>query len=191
MTALLRTGHRVRVYVPYGPLVPGMAYLVRRILENTANESFLRRGFSEKFSPEELFREPIEVEERTCAVSQIAENHPPLDFSRAEHREAMGRALARVRKRFPLAIPLQLRVPKPFPCTRHRPPFAAPVSMPEAPVNKYDLLPSRENQVRRAGESSYVQSIAITESVDDSAHNHLRLRVLISNRLHYFATFRY
>src|SRR5262249_24121144 len=40
--ALVALGQRVRVYTPYGQLLPGMAYLVRRLLENTANESFLR-----------------------------------------------------------------------------------------------------------------------------------------------------
>src|SRR5262249_39675521 len=35
---LVRMGRRVRVYTPYGELLPGMAYLVRRLLENTANE---------------------------------------------------------------------------------------------------------------------------------------------------------
>ena len=39
-------GHRVRIYTPYGELLPGMAYLVRRLLENTSNDSFLRQGFS-------------------------------------------------------------------------------------------------------------------------------------------------
>jgi RHH-type proline utilization regulon transcriptional repressor/proline dehydrogenase/delta 1-pyrroline-5-carboxylate dehydrogenase len=34
-------GLRVRVYSPVGDLVAGMAYLVRRLLENTSNESFL------------------------------------------------------------------------------------------------------------------------------------------------------
>ena len=34
-------GHRVRTYCPVGDLVAGMAYLVRRLLENTSNESFL------------------------------------------------------------------------------------------------------------------------------------------------------
>ena len=36
-----RHGLRVRTYCPVGDLVAGMAYLVRRLLENTANESFL------------------------------------------------------------------------------------------------------------------------------------------------------
>jgi RHH-type proline utilization regulon transcriptional repressor/proline dehydrogenase/delta 1-pyrroline-5-carboxylate dehydrogenase len=34
-------GLRVRAYCPVGDLVAGMAYLVRRLLENTSNESFL------------------------------------------------------------------------------------------------------------------------------------------------------
>jgi RHH-type proline utilization regulon transcriptional repressor/proline dehydrogenase/delta 1-pyrroline-5-carboxylate dehydrogenase len=39
--ALATTGFRVRTYCPVGDLVAGMAYLVRRLLENTSNESFL------------------------------------------------------------------------------------------------------------------------------------------------------
>ena len=39
--ALAAGGLRVRSYCPVGDLVAGMAYLVRRLLENTANESFL------------------------------------------------------------------------------------------------------------------------------------------------------
>jgi len=39
--AIAATGRRVRVYCPVGDLVAGMAYLVRRLLENTSNDSFL------------------------------------------------------------------------------------------------------------------------------------------------------
>jgi len=39
--ALATRGHRVRTYCPVGDLVAGMAYLVRRLLENTSNDSFL------------------------------------------------------------------------------------------------------------------------------------------------------
>jgi proline dehydrogenase len=39
--ALAACGLRVRTYCPVGDLVAGMAYLVRRLLENTSNESFL------------------------------------------------------------------------------------------------------------------------------------------------------
>ena len=46
--ALVDRGHRVRVYTPYGAILPGMAYLVRRLLENTSNESFLKASLAEK-----------------------------------------------------------------------------------------------------------------------------------------------
>lgn len=39
--ALASEGYRVRVYCPVGDLLAGMAYLVRRLLENTSNDSFL------------------------------------------------------------------------------------------------------------------------------------------------------
>ena len=39
--ALVEHDLRVRIYCPVGDMVAGMAYLVRRLLENTSNESFL------------------------------------------------------------------------------------------------------------------------------------------------------
>jgi RHH-type proline utilization regulon transcriptional repressor/proline dehydrogenase/delta 1-pyrroline-5-carboxylate dehydrogenase len=59
--ALVSLGQRVRIYTPYGELLPGMAYLVRRLLENTANESFLRAGFTEHVPVDVLLRNPLEV----------------------------------------------------------------------------------------------------------------------------------
>jgi RHH-type proline utilization regulon transcriptional repressor/proline dehydrogenase/delta 1-pyrroline-5-carboxylate dehydrogenase len=44
--ALASRGFRVRTYCPVGDLVAGMAYLVRRLLENTSNESFLHERAS-------------------------------------------------------------------------------------------------------------------------------------------------
>ena len=55
--ALVKRGHRVRVYCPYGELLPGMAYLIRRLLENTANSSFIRQNQEEK-PIEELIAPP-------------------------------------------------------------------------------------------------------------------------------------
>jgi proline dehydrogenase len=55
--ALAARGLRVRAYCPVGDLVAGMAYLVRRLLENTANESFL--GEQARGAPvEELLAAP-------------------------------------------------------------------------------------------------------------------------------------
>ncbi|HZA75243.1 MAG TPA: proline dehydrogenase family protein, partial [Acidimicrobiales bacterium] len=56
--AIRRLGFRLRVYAPVGELVPGMAYLVRRLLENTSNESFVRHRFAEGRDLDELLASP-------------------------------------------------------------------------------------------------------------------------------------
>ncbi|MDX1965076.1 MAG: proline dehydrogenase family protein [Pirellulales bacterium] len=58
--ALTQRGERLRIYMPFGELIPGMAYLVRRLLENTSNDSFLKSGLAAVKSPEELLRDPAE-----------------------------------------------------------------------------------------------------------------------------------
>jgi RHH-type proline utilization regulon transcriptional repressor/proline dehydrogenase/delta 1-pyrroline-5-carboxylate dehydrogenase len=58
--ALRAIGYPVRIYTPCGELIPGMAYLVRRILENTSNESFLRQRFSDGVSEEKLLANPAD-----------------------------------------------------------------------------------------------------------------------------------
>ena len=55
--ALADSGMRTRVYCPVGDLVAGMAYLVRRLLENTSNTSFLAQR-AEGASIEELLTPP-------------------------------------------------------------------------------------------------------------------------------------
>jgi len=57
--AVRKLGLRLRVYAPVGELVPGMAYLVRRLLENTANESFVRRRFVEGQDLDALLAPPL------------------------------------------------------------------------------------------------------------------------------------
>jgi RHH-type proline utilization regulon transcriptional repressor/proline dehydrogenase/delta 1-pyrroline-5-carboxylate dehydrogenase len=105
-TALVKMGYPVRVYTPYGELLPGMAYLVRRILENTSNESFLRRSFGEHLPKDKLLAPPArEIHVRPMPKSTEEErqgfiNCPTMDFSRAENRDAMRSALARTRQHF-------------------------------------------------------------------------------------------
>src|SRR5437588_7908043 len=59
--ALVDMGYRVREYCPVGELLPGMSYLVRRLLENTSNEGFLRAKFSDNVSAQELLRDPTDL----------------------------------------------------------------------------------------------------------------------------------
>jgi RHH-type proline utilization regulon transcriptional repressor/proline dehydrogenase/delta 1-pyrroline-5-carboxylate dehydrogenase len=62
--ALMAEGLRVRVYVPIGGLVPGMAYLIRRLQEVISPQAFLRRAFQDYLAagpgPDELLRPPKE-----------------------------------------------------------------------------------------------------------------------------------
>lgn len=54
---LVANGYRLRVYCPVGAFIPGMSYLVRRLLENTANHGFLSQQ-SKNISPEILLKAP-------------------------------------------------------------------------------------------------------------------------------------
>ena len=51
----------VRMYVPLGKMLPGMGYLVRRLLENTSNESFLKHTFYDAAEVSDLLRRPCFV----------------------------------------------------------------------------------------------------------------------------------
>jgi RHH-type proline utilization regulon transcriptional repressor/proline dehydrogenase/delta 1-pyrroline-5-carboxylate dehydrogenase len=117
--SLVAMGRRVRVYTPYGQLLPGMAYLVRRLLENTANESFLRASFTEHMPEEQLLMNPDRKVRRRkekggngrAGSSFIRppssfQNEPLADFSRAEARQAMESALRDVANSFDHTYPL-------------------------------------------------------------------------------------
>lgn len=114
-------GLRLREYAPVGELIPGMAYLVRRLLENTANDSFLRQTFVEGAAVDELVRPPqtsadFGAEPRGWPVLAPTDpadpgpfrNQPHADFSRREQREAYVAAVAAVRERFGAHYPLRI-----------------------------------------------------------------------------------
>ncbi len=115
-TAVRRLGLRLRVYAPVGDLVPGMAYLVRRLLENTANESFVRRRFVEGRALDELLEPPDpsvgQVESRTARPetepSSPGEYRPEPVAEWHDHstRAEFGGSIERVRRRgFGLVVP--------------------------------------------------------------------------------------
>jgi RHH-type proline utilization regulon transcriptional repressor/proline dehydrogenase/delta 1-pyrroline-5-carboxylate dehydrogenase len=56
--AVIQHGERVRIYLPVGRLLPGMAYLIRRLMENTSNTSFLRQTYFEEEEIEKLIAPP-------------------------------------------------------------------------------------------------------------------------------------
>lgn len=98
--ALLEMKYRVRVYAPVGEFLPGMAYLIRRLLENTSNESFLRKSFVEKIPFEELIKSPEPHHRKTAGRTDAFKNEPLLDFSLASDRRRMTDALENARAEF-------------------------------------------------------------------------------------------
>jgi len=127
--ALVEMGYRVREYCPVGELLSGMSYLVRRLLENTSNEGFLRAKFAENISEAELLRDPTELVRqsrngppdstvtttmtttamqdrqvtrgvsRETLAGDTYENAPLTNFAYPENQEKMRAALRDVRAR--------------------------------------------------------------------------------------------
>src|SRR6266478_3040418 len=126
--ALVEMGYRVREYCPVGALLPGMAYLVRRLLENTSNEGFLRAKFAENVSANELLRDPRDLIKPAVAgignpggiapslgknstsldiaPGDVYRNSPLVNFAYKDSKEKMQGALLEVRKRFGEKYPL-------------------------------------------------------------------------------------
>ena len=99
--ALVKRGHRVRVYAPYGELLPGMAYLIRRLLENTANSSFLRQSMEDR-PIEELLAPPVvdtfQPSATKGAQRGVFPNVADTDYAEVEARQEAQQALAKVRQ---------------------------------------------------------------------------------------------
>lgn len=118
---LLKAVGRVRLYCPCGTLVPGMAYLVRRLLENSANQGFLRRMFAEEADAAALLQDPsgqgatIEAAFHTGGEGADApekparfRNYPPSDFTKREERELFIKAIAQARQERGMTCPLHI-----------------------------------------------------------------------------------
>lgn len=100
--AIADKGYRVRVYCPYGELIPGMSYLIRRLLENTANSSFLRQNLEERSSDELLAPPVMEKEERGKKEEERNMLHQfhhaaDTDYAEVEKQTAIQQALRSVR----------------------------------------------------------------------------------------------
>ena len=114
--AIKRLGLRLRVYGPVGELVPGMAYLVRRLLENTSNESFVRHRFAEGRDLDELVAAPSVVEipgrpNRRSSRRPIRDAPSPYDpeplreWRRSSARGGFSVAVDRVRDGLGFRVP--------------------------------------------------------------------------------------
>ncbi|MNK07447.1 1-pyrroline-5-carboxylate dehydrogenase 1 [compost metagenome] len=107
--AIVDMGYRMREYAPVGELIPGMAYLVRRLLENTSNESWLRGKFADSKSTAELLKDPAQGLTPTSPILPKKEgkfyNEPLLDFAVGANRDKMLKALREVKAALPVNVP--------------------------------------------------------------------------------------
>lgn len=106
--AVLREmGYRVRLYTPIGELLPGMAYLVRRLLENTANSGFLKLSHHDGADIHQLLSAPRPTNVLPKSTSRsMFQNCPLTDFTDVTQRRAFEAALDIARNRAPINVPI-------------------------------------------------------------------------------------
>ncbi len=122
--AAVARGLRVRQYVPVGEMIPGMAYLVRRLLENTSNESWLRAGFSAHAPDEQLLASPHE------GLGLDDAQPPPAEVAaRAAHHHQLGPAVDGLED----ATPFFNEAWRDFSCRRQREQFAEAIARARVP----------------------------------------------------------
>ena len=95
----VETGHPVRTYAPVGAHEDLLPYLVRRLLENGANTSFVHRFLDEDVPAEDVARSPFEAKTNRHPMipkpSDLFENRSNsvgLDLSQARVRERLEQA---------------------------------------------------------------------------------------------------
>jgi RHH-type proline utilization regulon transcriptional repressor/proline dehydrogenase/delta 1-pyrroline-5-carboxylate dehydrogenase len=118
--AFRAAGHRVRVYAPVGELLPGMAYLVRRLLENTSNSGFLKLTHHDHVDMSKLMAPPVA---EAAAVERAAKQQAAIklvkgditspfdncaltDFTVAARRQSIANAIGAVEKKLPITVPV-------------------------------------------------------------------------------------
>lgn len=110
--ALAASGVTTRIYVPVGDPVSGIAYLIRRLLENTASSSVLRQAYVDGRDFEQLIASPLAGMAAAATAKGAAimfakfANIPLLDFSNDETQSAFQDALTEMRAHLPMLHPL-------------------------------------------------------------------------------------
>lgn len=100
--AIAAEGYRTRVYLPVGQVIPGMAYLVRRLLENTSNQAWFNAAATTQPATPAAPTGGMVSPGKPLAFANAA----PAPFFLPDARERMQRALDRARDQFAAAYPL-------------------------------------------------------------------------------------
>ncbi|MFQ5581860.1 MAG: L-glutamate gamma-semialdehyde dehydrogenase [Mariprofundaceae bacterium] len=108
-SALLERGQPLRIYTPAGPIIPGMAYLVRRLLENATAASFLRMAFMEKLDDEALLAPPEAPPAKDEPGATGFRIEPVKRFTAPAERENFSSAVETVCRELGSDYPLVIR----------------------------------------------------------------------------------
>ncbi len=113
--ALRDMGLRVRVYSPISDLLPGIAYLVRRLLESTANAGFLRMTWHDNEDPDVLLARPTGSLQEGAGPAMVSgdpatlfENCPHADLTDARVRAGFRSAVDAAPRGFPVRVPVAI-----------------------------------------------------------------------------------
>ena len=118
-----RLGRPCRIYAPVGTHETLLAYLVRRLLENGANTSFVHRIADQSLPVEELVRDPVDVVDAFAREEGVVgKPHPAIPLP----RELYG-ALRRNSRGLDLASEAQLRALREQFATALQPVIAGPM----------------------------------------------------------------
>ncbi|MEN8260713.1 MAG: bifunctional proline dehydrogenase/L-glutamate gamma-semialdehyde dehydrogenase, partial [Pseudomonadota bacterium] len=115
--ALSSMDYCMRVYMPYGEPIPGMAYLVRRLLENASSQSFIFDAQPSGLDLERLLSPPEtgDAAEEKAPEGQHGEgpgglppfrNEPVLRFTASGERDGFSEAIEGVRSQLGETYPL-------------------------------------------------------------------------------------
>ncbi|MBE8221922.1 MAG: bifunctional proline dehydrogenase/L-glutamate gamma-semialdehyde dehydrogenase [Bdellovibrionales bacterium] len=97
---LVLDNYRLREYTTVGDPIPGMAYLVRRLLENSSNEGFIKAKFIDNSDESLLLQSPHSLEKKEIEKKSSGfVNTALLDFSLAINRNNLQTAIDKLEKK--------------------------------------------------------------------------------------------
>jgi len=111
-------GYPVRIYTPVGAFLPGIGYLVRRLLENTSNSGFLKLSFQEGVNIKSLLKQPLLNDqipfiplnelgsdsrvERLLKLKSAFSNCPLTDFTVDRQKIEFEAAMSGIKEKLPI-----------------------------------------------------------------------------------------
>lgn len=96
---LIKNNYRLREYTTVGDPISGMAYLVRRLLENSSNEGFIKAKFIDKVDTQLLLKSPHSLEKKAIEKKPAHfVNTALLDFALPFNRDNLQAAINKLEK---------------------------------------------------------------------------------------------